>query len=93
VSTTSTRVFGRRENGWEVTDTELVLKDQSGNTVSSSHNESIADGSEHVLVVVVDSHITETAKLYVDGQATPSTTADISGLGTLNANDVELLPQ
>jgi len=93
VSTTSTRVFGRRENGWEVTDTELVLEDQSGNTASSSHNETVADGSEHVLVVVVDSHITETAKLYVDGQATPSATADISGLGTLNANDVELLPQ
>lgn len=84
-------LMGRSANGWKVTATDFVVEDTNGNTASSAHGETIADGSYHVLAVMVDT-VAETVKLYVDASPTPAATVDLSQVGTLKSGDLNLLP-
>ena len=91
VKGTNTRLFGRSANGWKVTATDLVAEDTGGSTASATHGVTIDDGNFHTLAVVVDT-VADKAKLYVDAANSPDATVDLSTIGTLKSDDLELLP-
>jgi hypothetical protein len=92
VKYTATRATGRSSNGWKVTATDLVVEDTNGNTASAAHGKTINDGTYHTLAVTID-EVGGVAEVYIDGATSPDATVDLSTVGTLKSNDVELLAE
>jgi len=88
----STRAWGRLANGWKVTNTDLIVEDESGDTQTAPHGLALDDNGFHTLAVVIDT-IGEEARLHVDGSVTANATVDLSQVGTLRSDKVELLPE